>query len=71
LIPPFKNNYSGYFATLNRGKKSVTLNLKTEKGKQIFLDLAKQCDILTENFMAGAMMLWAWIMRRLKKSIPG
>ncbi len=55
VIPPFKNNYSGYFATLNRGKKSVTLNLKTEKGKQIFLDLAKQCDILTENFMPGAM----------------
>jgi len=55
LLPPFKGNHSGYFATLNRSKKSVTLNLKSEKGKELFIELAKQCDILTENFMPDAM----------------
>lgn len=55
LLPPFKGNHSGYFATLNRGKKSVTLNLKSEKGKELFIELAKQCDVLTENFMPDAM----------------
>jgi len=56
IIPPFKNGYSGYFAMLNRGKKSVALNLKSAKGKELFLELAKKCDILTENFMPEAMV---------------
>jgi crotonobetainyl-CoA:carnitine CoA-transferase CaiB-like acyl-CoA transferase len=55
IMPPFKNGYSGYFATLNRGKKSLALNLKHEKGREVFLDLAKKCDVLTENFAPGAL----------------
>lgn len=54
-LPPIKNNYSGYFATLNRGKKSLALDLKSQKGKEIFLRLATKCDVLTENFMPGTM----------------
>ncbi len=50
IMPPFKNGYSGYFATLNRGKKSLALNLKKDKGREIFLELAKKVDVLTENF---------------------
>lgn len=55
IIPPFKNGYSGYFATLNRGKKSIALNLKCARGREIFLDLVKEFDILAENFAPGAL----------------
>jgi len=55
IMPPFKNGYSGYFATLNRGKKSLALNLKKDKGRQLFLELAKKCDVLTENFAPHAL----------------
>lgn len=52
---PFKNGESAYFMSLNRNKKSMTLNLKTEKGKEILLDLVKQSDIIVENFRPGTM----------------
>lgn len=52
-LPPFNNDVSGYFYMLNRGKKSISLDLKSEEGKQLFLDLAKHFDIIVENFVAG------------------
>jgi len=54
-FPPFKNGHSGYFYQLNRGKKSIALNLKTEDGKKIFFDLVKKADVVIENFVPGAM----------------
>jgi crotonobetainyl-CoA:carnitine CoA-transferase CaiB-like acyl-CoA transferase len=55
IVPPFKNNASGYFYMLNRGKRSMTLNLKEAKGKEIFFDLVKRVDVVTENFRAGSL----------------
>ena len=55
IMPPFKNGYSGYFATLNRGKKSLALNLKSAKGRELFLELARKVDVLTENFAPRAL----------------
>ena len=52
---PFKNNFSLYFMSVNRGKKSVTLNLKSRRGKELFLELVKGSDILVENFRPGTM----------------
>ena len=52
---PFKNGFSLYFMSVNRGKQSVTLNLKTERGQAIFKQLLKQTDILVENFRPGTM----------------
>ncbi|MCY4403119.1 MAG: CaiB/BaiF CoA-transferase family protein [Candidatus Poribacteria bacterium] len=52
---PFKNGFSLYFMSVNRGKQSVTLNLKTERGIQIFKQLVKRSDILVENFRPGTM----------------
>jgi formyl-CoA transferase len=46
---------SHYFMLLNANKKSVTLNLKSDKGKKIFLDLVKQVDIVSENFSLGTL----------------
>ena len=52
---PFKNGFSLYFMSVNRGKQSVTLNLKTERGQAIFKQLLEQTDILVENFRPGTM----------------
>ena len=52
---PFKNDFSLYFMSVNRGKKSITLNLKSQRGKELFLELVKGSDILVENFRPGTM----------------
>lgn len=52
---PFQNERSAYFMSVNRGKKSITLNMKTEKGKEIIRELAKRADVLVENFRPGTM----------------
>lgn len=54
-MSPIVNGQSGYFMMLNRGKKSITLNLKDPKAKEIIFKLAKQADIITENFKPGVM----------------
>ena len=54
-FPPFKESQSMYYVNLNRGKKSITLNLKTEEGKSIFKELIKHTDVLLENFRPGTM----------------
>jgi CoA:oxalate CoA-transferase len=52
---PFKNGKSLYFLNVNRGKKSVAINLKTGAGKKLLRDFAKKCDVLVENFRPGTM----------------
>jgi len=53
--PPFKGGESAYFFSLNRNKKSLTLNLKTEKGKEILRGLIAKSDVLIENFRMGTL----------------
>lgn len=52
---PFLNGESVYFMSINRNKKSLSLNLKSEKGKEIFRQLVKEADIVLENFRPGTM----------------
>lgn len=52
---PFLHNRSLYFLSINRAKKSVSLNLKSPRGKEILKDLVKHCDILVENYRPGTM----------------
>ena len=52
---PFKNGFSLYFMSVNRGKRSITLNLKTERGQAIFKQLLAHTDIVVENFRPGTM----------------
>ena len=52
---PSFHGESAYFINLNRNKRSLTLNLKSAKGKQILKDLVKKADILIENFRPGTM----------------
>ena len=50
---PKINDESYCFAVLNRNKKSVALNMKDPRGKEVFMKLAAQADIITENFRPG------------------
>jgi CoA:oxalate CoA-transferase len=54
-IGPFINEQSLYFLGLNRAKKSLTLNLKKEEGKEIFKELVREFDVIIENFRPGTM----------------
>lgn len=55
VFPPFKNGQSLYFANINRNKKGITLNLKAEEGKKMFLDMVKKADVVVENYRPGVM----------------
>jgi len=51
--PPFIHGESAYFLSINRNKKSLTLDLSSEKGREILYALAEKSDILLENFRPG------------------
>ena len=50
---PKKGKNSGYFIGINRNKKSITLDLKKEKGREIFYKLVKDADVVVESFRPG------------------
>jgi len=52
--PPFQGDQATYFMSVNRGKKSLTLNLKTAEGRAILRGLIERADVLLENFRPGA-----------------
>ncbi len=54
-IGPFSGGESSYFMSLNRGKRSITLNLKHPEGVEAFRKLCRRADVLVENFLPGVM----------------
>ena len=62
---------SAWWARIARNKKSVTANLRTEKGCEIVRKLAAECDVLIENFRPGAMERWGLGPDELRKDNPG
>ena len=51
--PPFLKGESAYFLAVNRGKRSLALDLKTQEGQEVVRRLAREADILVENFKTG------------------
>ena len=51
---PRVDNYSALFLAVNRNKKSLTLDLKTELGQEIFFRLVQEHDVVLESFRLGA-----------------
>lgn len=51
--PPWQDGQSAYYLSVNRNKRSLTLNLKSPDGQEIFRRLAASSDVLIENFRAG------------------
>ncbi|WHH57830.1 CoA transferase [Petroclostridium sp. X23] len=68
---PIVNGESAYFMNLNRNKRGMTLNLKSEEGKEIFRELVKQSDIVVENYRPGVMEKLGLGYEDLKKINPG
>lgn len=52
--PPFQGDQATYFLSVNRGKKSLTLNLKAPEGRAVLRALIERSDVLLENFRPGA-----------------
>ena len=53
--PPFADGASTYFLSINRGKRSITIDLKTEEGRELARALAAKADVVIENFRPGVM----------------
>ncbi len=64
------NSKSPYFAALNRNKKSVALNLKTKEGRKIFMELAKNADVIIEGFRPGKVDSLGVAYKNIKKINP-
>ena len=54
-IPPYLNGEGAVFHMVNRGKKSVALDLKSDSGREAFLKLAQTADVVVESFRPGTM----------------
>ena len=67
---PKRAGESIYFSALNRGKRSLTLNLKSEKGREIFRRLSASSDVLVEGFRPGIMKKLGLDFESLKKTNP-
>ncbi len=52
---PYVNDISLYFCQYNRGKKGIAIDMRSEEGKKVVLDLVKQVDVVIENFKAGTL----------------
>ena len=53
--PPFSDGLSTYFLSVNRGKRSIVLDLKKQEDRKVALDLADKADVVIENFRPGVM----------------
>ena len=59
-----------YFTMLNHNKRSVTLNTKADKGKEIFVKMIKHCDVMVENFAPGALDRMGFTWERIQEINP-
>lgn len=67
---PFKNGQSGYFISLNRGKKSIVLDLKNKNEKIIFEKILEKSDVLVDNFKPGVLEKLGFSWKYLSKKYP-
>ncbi len=65
--PPYVGEESVYFLSVNRNKKSITLDLKSKEGKEIVQKLIRKSDIVVENFRAGVMEKLGFDYKSVKK----
>lgn len=56
--PPFRDGESSYFMGVNRNKKSIGIDLRSEAGREILLRLLEDADVLIENYKTGTMERW-------------
>jgi len=76
--PPFLKDEAGnvtkesaYFCAANRGKKSITINISKPEGQQLVRELAKDCDVLIENYKVGDLARYGLGYEDIKAFNPG
>ena len=69
-LEPFDGEESLVWAALSRNKRSVTLDLRKERGQEIFLRLLAEQDVLIENFRPGTLKRWGLGIERLREANP-
>ncbi len=69
-FPPFVENESAYYLSLNRSKRSLSINFTAQKGKEIIYQLVKNADVLFEQFRPGVMQSMGFGYETLKKINP-
>src|SRR5215472_16095721 len=67
---PMARGQSIYFTVYNRGKKSICLDLRKDRGKDVFAELVKTADIVLENFRPGTMKAMGFDYERLRALKP-
>ena len=67
---PMKDGESAYYAYLNRGKKSISLNASKDEGRKILFELIKDADVICENFKYGSMERMGLSYEEVKKINP-
>ncbi|HZW55386.1 MAG TPA: CoA transferase [Nitrososphaerales archaeon] len=69
--PPFLGGESAYFLSVNRNKRSLALNLKSEQGREVLTKLVSESDVLIENFRPGIAETLGIDYEELRKTNPG
>jgi crotonobetainyl-CoA:carnitine CoA-transferase CaiB-like acyl-CoA transferase len=67
---PFRDGESAYYLCTNRNKRSVTVDIATAEGQAIVRGLAKHCDVVVENFKAGALAKYGLDYESLRQVRP-
>jgi hypothetical protein len=62
---------SAYYMSVNRNKRSITLDLQSTAGREVFRDLASEADVVVENFRVGAMEEWDLGYENFREDNPG
>lgn len=68
--PTFADGTSAYFATVNRNKKSITIDISRPEGQEIIRRLAKEADVLVENFKVGGLKKYGLDYESIKEINP-
>ncbi|AGG33812.1 Formyl-CoA transferase [beta proteobacterium CB] len=69
-LAPTTPEYALYWKAVNRGKTGITLDVRTAKGKELFLKILKNTDVLVENFRTGTMDRWGLDLKTLLEANP-
>jgi len=69
-LAPTTSEHALYWKTVNRGKKGITLDVRTAKGKDLFLKAIKKTDVLVENFRTGTLDRWGLSLKILLAANP-
>lgn len=69
--PPFVEGESAYYLSVNRNKRSVVVDLKTDAGRALIHSIAKRADVLVENFLPGSLERCGISLAELRAMNPG